>query len=93
MVAIYGQTDKLMMKHMIGVEEIGYYSTAVTICTMWCFVLSAVIDSMYPPILEANKAQNEEDFERKNRLLYAIVFYVSAVVSIGIVLFAKLAIL
>ena len=88
MVAIYGQTDKLMLKQMISQTEIGYYSTAVTICGMWCFVLSAIIDSVYPSIMKAHKL-DKKLFERRNRQLYAIVFYVSAFVSVVFTIFAK----
>lgn len=80
MVAIYGQTDKLMLKHMISDTEIGYYATAVSLCNMWCFILSAIIDSLYPPIMESFKTDKTE-FDRKNKLLYAIVFYLSVFVS------------
>ena len=81
MVAIYGQTDKIMLKHMISDTEIGYYSTAVSLCSMWCFVLSAIIDSLYPPIMEAFKTDRAE-FDRRNKILYAIVFYLSVFVSL-----------
>lgn len=81
MVAIYGQTDKIMIKHMIGDAELGYYSTATSICNMWCFVLGAIIDSMYPPIMEAYK-KDIADFEKKNKWLYSFIFYISAVVSL-----------
>lgn len=91
MVAIYGQTDKIMLKHMISNEEIGYYSTAVSLCSMWCFVLSAIIDSLYPPIMEAFK-NSKEEFDKKNKLLYSIVFYVSAGVSVLFTLFGGIAI-
>ncbi len=91
MVAIYGQTDKIMLKHMISDAEIGYYSTAVSICNMWCFVLSAIIDSLYPPIMESFKKDRKE-FDKKNKLLYAIVFYVSAAVSLLLTLFGKIVI-
>lgn len=82
MVSIYGQTDKLMLKQMIGETEIGYYATAVALCGMWCFILSAVIDSVYPSIMEAAKSQNEPLFKKRNVQLYAIVFYLSVFVSL-----------
>ena len=81
MVSIYGQTDKLMLKQMLGEVEVGYYATATAICAMWTFVLSAIIDALYPTIVKAYK-QNGGIFERRNRQLYAIVFYVSVFVSI-----------
>lgn len=88
MVAIYGQTDKIMLKHMISDTEIGYYSTAVSLCNMWCFVLAAIIDSLYPPIMEAFKTDREE-FDRKNKILYAIVFYLSVFVSVIFTIFGS----
>lgn len=91
MIAIYGQTDKIMLKHMISEAEIGYYSTAVALCTVWCFVLNAIIDSLYPSIMQAFKS-NKKSFEQKNKLLYAIVFYVSAGVSILFTLFGGIVI-
>ncbi len=81
MVSIYGQTDKLMLKHMLDGTEVGYYSTATTICSMWTFVLTAIIDSLYPTILRLYN-NDKINFEKKNKQLYAIIFYVSAFVSI-----------
>ncbi len=81
MVSIYGQTDKLMLKQMIDESNVGYYTTAVNICTMWTFVLMAIIDSIYPTILRYYK-QSYDEYERKNRQLYAIVFYISVTVSL-----------
>ncbi len=86
MVSIYGHTDKLMLKQMLDETTVGYYATAVSICSMWTFVLSAIIDSMYPTIIQSFK-QSKELFERKNRQLYAIVFYVTVFVSVMFVLF------
>lgn len=91
MVSIYGQTDKIMLKHMIGETELGYYSTATAVCTMWCFVLSAIIDSLYPSIMESFH-RGKEEFEQKNKLLYRIVFYVSVAVSLLFTLFGSIVI-
>ena len=89
MISIYAQTDKIMLKHMIGQTENGYYATAAAISTMWCFILSAVIDSMYPSIMEATKADDEALFKKRNVQLYAIVFYLSAFVSLCFTILAR----
>ena len=89
MVSVYGQTDKLMLKQMLDAKEVGFYTTATAICVMWTFVLQAIIDSLYPSILRLKKV-NQAEYERKNRQLYAIVFYVSCVVSIGFLVFGEL---
>lgn len=91
MVSLYGQTDKLMLKHMLNEADVGYYATATALCTMWTFVLSAIIDSAYPEIVESYK-KDEKLFEKRNRQLYAVVFYVSMFVSLCFLIFGKLAV-
>lgn len=83
MVSIYGSTDKFMLKQMLSESEVGYYSTAIQVCNIWVFVLSAIIDSMYPVILQSFE-RDKKRFEVQNRRLYAIVFYVSTIVSLGL---------
>ena len=91
MVSIYGNTDKFMLKHMVNDEAVGYYATASALCNTWVFVLAAIIDSMYPVIMESHKT-NYLKYEQQNRLMYAIVFYMAVFVSLLFVLFAKPAI-
>ena len=92
MVAIYGHTDQLMIKQMMDSTSVGYYSLAATVNSMWVFVLTAIIDSMVPTIMRYYKAGDKEQFNRKNRQLYAIVIYVSFFVAICMILFGKVAI-
>ncbi|MFO3715090.1 flippase [Oribacterium sp. P9] len=88
MVSVYGQTDKLMLKQMMNESEVGYYATATAICAMWTFVLQAIIDSLYPSILRL-KNESQMAYEKKNRQLYAVVFYVSFIVSLVFVFFGR----
>lgn len=89
MVAIYAQTDKFMLKQMLNETEVGYYSLASTISTIWVFVLIAIIDSMYPTIISLAKT-DKAAFQRKNKQLYAIVFYVSCFFSLLFTLFGNI---
>lgn len=88
MVSVYGQTDKLMLKQMMNESEVGYYATATAICAMWTFVLQAIIDSLYPSILRL-KNESQAAYEKKNRQLYAVVFYVSFFVSLVFVILGR----
>ena len=88
MVSVYGQTDKMMLKQILNSSEVGYYTTATGICAMWVFVLQAIIDSLYPSILRLKKV-DQTAYERKNRQLYAIVFYVSCLVSVCFLVFGE----
>lgn len=91
MVAIYGQTDKFMLKQMLDETSVGYYSLASSVNLMWVFVLQAIIDSMYPTIMRLYE-KDREQFDRKNRQLYAIVIYVSMAAAVCFVVFAPLVI-
>ena len=88
MIAIYGGTDRLMLKHMMNETEVGYYSTALAVCNLWVFLLSAIIDSMKPVIMQHHK-QNRTKYLMMNRQLYSIVFYLSVIVSFLFVLLGK----
>lgn len=88
MVAVYAGTDKFMLKQLLGEAEVGYYATAVSMCNAWVFLLSALIDSLYPGVMQSFQ-RDRADFEKKNRLMYGVVFYISLVVSLFFVLLAK----
>lgn len=88
MVSIYACTDKLMLKQMLDEASVGHYSLAVSVSVTWAFVLTAIIDSLYPEIVKAHGADRPR-FERKNRQLYAIVFYLSVFMSMLICLLAR----
>lgn len=89
MIAIYGATDKLMLKQMLDETAVGYYSLAVSISMMWTFILSSIIDSLKPTIMRYYN-ENKQLYARTNRMLYAIVFYISLIASIGISIIAPL---
>lgn len=88
MVSIYASTDKLMLKQMMDGTAVACYSLAVTLSTTWAFVLEAVIDSVYPSILQAYD-RDAEGFQRKNRQLYALIIYGALAVSLVICLLAE----
>ena len=73
---------------LIDETSVGYYSLASTINNMWVFVLAAIINSMYPTIIQY-AGRDKEKFEKKNRQLYAIVIYVSIFVAFGFMLLGK----
>ena len=75
MVEILSSTDRFMLKHMLGSSDVGYYSLAVTTSAMWVFVISAIIESMFPSIMEYHNT-DKALYIRMNKRLYAIVFYV-----------------
>ena len=92
MVAVYGQMDRIMLKSMLDETAVGYYSAASTICTMWPFVLTAIIDSAKPVILTSYH-EDRQRFERNMIRLYGAVFYVALAAGVAICLLSKYIIL
>ena len=91
-VVIYGKvTDTILLGRMINETSVGYYSAATTLCNAWPFVLTAIIDSFSPIIIDTYTSDREL-FKRKLKQLYALIFYISLVVAIGINLFSMVAI-
>lgn len=88
MVAIFSQTDKFMLKSMVGEAETGYYSAAVAIATVMSFLYAAVIDSFRPVIFSAQ--DDEKKFESNLKCLYCIVIWLSLLQSLVMTLFSDL---
>ena len=91
MVTIFAQTDKIMIKLMLGNSETGFYSAAVTCAGMTSFVFAAIIDSMRPAIFEKKKVDGDE-FKNKLKTLYSVVIYLSLAQSLIMTIAAPLVI-
>lgn len=87
MVSIYASMDKLMLRQFIGDAAVGHYSIATGISSLWGFLLVAVIDSLRPVIMEYHN-RDKERYVRSNRQLYAVVFYISLIMSLAVMLLA-----
>ncbi len=92
MITIFANTDKIMIKSMVGERQTGYYSAAVACALLTSFIFTAIIDSARPVIFEGAKI-SQRTFEKRLKLLYSVIIYVSLIQSIIITVFAKLIIL
>lgn len=88
MVMVFQHTDRIMIKLMIGEDETGFYSAAITCIGISSFVFAAVIDSARPVIL-GEKEHNQELYEKRVIQLYSIITCMSLAQSIVMTLLAK----
>ena len=88
MITIYGQTDKIMLKQMLDSSQVGYYSTATTLCSLWTFVLVSILDAFRPDIIETHKIDHEL-YLKKLRRLFSVIFYICISVSFVMLFAAK----
>lgn len=90
MVVIYGQIDRIMIKHMMNSNaEVGLYSAAITICSMIGFIPIAILDSARPLIAEAKKC-GEEIYALRFRQLVAGIMWLSFLFSVFITVFSSI---
>lgn len=88
MIAIYSQMDKIMIEHWLSKSDVGLYSSTTSLSSMWGFVLAAIIQSFYSPIVEAKKSDENLYIERIINL-YSIIIWISILVSLFITIFSK----
>lgn len=89
MAVIYGQIDKIMLKLIIGDDETGLYSIAISFANILGFVFSAIIDSIRPVIFQHKKAGNKEKYEKTISVLYHIIAYLGLIQGLVMTLFAE----
>lgn len=89
MVALYAQMDRVMLGYMLDTAAVGLYTVGTTISNLWVFILTAIINSIRPSIIEAKKAGNQELYEARVAQLYAIVFWCGMCASAGLCILAR----
>ena len=92
MINVFMQTDRVMLKIMVGNTSNGIYSAAATCAGLGGFVFVAIIDSMRPLILQ-NKKDNNGLFEHSTKQLYSIILYSSFVYAVGLTAFSNIIVL
>lgn len=88
MVTIFAQTDRVMLKLMVGDAATGLYSAAVACAGMTSFVFAAMLDSARPAIFESKK-RLDSTFDHNVTRLYSVIIYMALCQSLVITLFAK----
>lgn len=89
MVTIFSQTDRIMLKLMVGETSVGYFSAAVACAGITSFIFSALIESMRPIIFEAKNKSNAM-YELYLKQLYSIIIYAALVQSVFITILAEI---
>lgn len=88
MVSVYSSVDRVIIKEMIGVREVGLYVAATGLVTALYFVPMLIANSLFPAILNA-KQQSEEKYNMRLSLLYKYIVSVGLCVSVFVWFFAE----
>ncbi len=89
MVTLYMKIDQVMLGSMMPTKaELGIYSVAVRIATMWFFVPMAIITSFNPVIMNKKKS-DQKAYIQSVQLLYTIVAWIGIGFGVLISLFSN----
>jgi PST family polysaccharide transporter len=86
-VMIYMRIDQVMLGQMIGDKSVGIYSAAVKISELWYFVPGAIVNSVFPSIVQA-KEIGEEIYYKRVQKLFNIMSVLAYCVAIPVTFFS-----
>lgn len=88
---ILAQSDRIMIRHICGDVEVGFYAAALSVATLTNFVFSAIITAFRPAVLEA-KQMDEQKYKVHMVRLYGIIIYLALAQSVAVTIIARYAI-
>lgn len=86
--AIYGQISSILLKHWLNEAAVGYFGVAVSLSGVWTFIITAIIDSARPIIID-QKQKNLSIYKTRIVQLYSVILYFSFAVSFLFTVFGK----
>lgn len=92
--AMFQQTDKIMLKGMLGNSAVGYYTAAAAVASLGTIFIGPIANAARPHIFESFKIDHKR-FEKELSKLYCVAIYFSLALSTGVfflsVVFIRLA--
>ena len=73
-ISIYMKIDQVMIKEMLGVEQVGFYAAAVRLSEAWYFIPMLITSSLFPAIINAKKQSEERYYQRLQKLYNLMVW-------------------
>lgn len=85
---IYLKTDQVMLKWLVGNEEVGIYAVAAILSEAWYFVPVAIVTSFFPKLINMQK-NNDLRYEPSMQQLYDVLFLIALSIAILVTFFAE----
>jgi PST family polysaccharide transporter len=86
-IMIYMRIDQIMLMEMVGEKAVGIYSAAVRLVEVWYFIPIALVNSVFPVIIETKKI-DEALYYRRLSKLYSAVTWMGLSVAVFVAFFA-----
>ncbi len=86
-ISIYMRIDQIMIKNMLGVAAVGYYSAAVKISEGFYFIPMLVTASLFPAIVNAKK-RDEVLYLNRLEVLFSVLVWLAIGFSLSLMFLA-----
>ena len=88
-ISIYMKIDQVIIKQLLGAEEVGQYAAASRLSEAWYFIPMVIVSSLYPSIISAKQTNNETYCSRLQKL-YDLMVGLSIAIAIPITFFGDI---
>lgn len=85
-ITIYMRIDQVMIKEILDFQSVGQYAAATRLSEAWYFIPVAIVNSLFPAIVNAKKVSSELYIKRLQSL-YTLLVWLAIAVSILISFF------
>jgi len=85
---IYLKIDQVMLKWIVGVEEVGIYAIAASLSEVWYFIPVAIVSSFFPKLIKLKK-NNPKLYNKRLQQLFDLLFCIAFVVAVFVTLIAE----
>ena len=88
LVAIYSQTDRVMLEAMVGYDSVAQYSVCYTLANIIAVALSSLSEAFRPEILKA-RTMDSTKYVKLYKQLYGLTFWISAIYGLFVTVFSR----
>lgn len=85
---IYLKVDQVMIKWLVGAEEVGIYAVAASLSEAWYFVPAAIVASFFPKLIKL-KQENPKQYHYRLQQLFDFLFVLALVVAVLVTVLAQ----
>ena len=85
---IYLKVDQVMLKWLVGSEEVGVYAVASTLSEAWYFIPTAIIASLFPKLIKLRDSDKHQ-FNKRLQQIFDLLFILAFLVAILVTIFAS----
>jgi O-antigen/teichoic acid export membrane protein len=77
----YLKADQVMLRWLVGTDEVAQYAIAARLSEIWYFIPSTIVVSVFPRLIKLRES-NREIFDRRLQQLFDILFMLGLTVAI-----------